>query len=151
MNTSQLVKLYGNPGENLVYCNLPYPMKIAWLPNKKLSKFLCHKSVKDNIEGIFRETLGHYGILAIQDLGLDIFGGCWEVRPKKGGKSLSLHSWGLAIDIDPLNNQYSFKKDKAKLAGKEYKTFWNIVYAHKGFSLGIEKNIDWMHFQFIKI
>jgi hypothetical protein len=32
--------------------------------------------------------------------------GCFNIRLKKGGKSLSLHAWGLAIDLNAAWNQF---------------------------------------------
>lgn len=150
MNTEQLIKKYGDPGSNQTYCILPYKMKLAWSTEVKISRFSCHKLVKDNLENIFKDVLAYYGPVGVEKLGLDLFGGCLNIRNKRNGSTLSLHSWGIAVDIDPLNNKLKWGKDKAKLARPEYNTFWEIVEDNGGFSLGRIHNYDWMHFQFEK-
>lgn len=151
MNTKQIIEKYGKPGENLVTFRIPYPMKLAWDLDVIISKFQCHDAIAARLDKIFSQTLKEYGIQKIQDLRLDLFGGCFNIRKMRGGTELSVHSWGLAVDIDPANNPLRLGKDKAPLAKKEYDKFWEIVYNNGGVSLGKERNYDWMHFQFIPI
>lgn len=151
MNEKEIITKYGQPGENLDYCNLPFAMKLAWDTHVEIKRFKCHILVKKNLENIFQDTLGYYGIVAIEHLGLDKFGGCFNIRPMRDGTKPSVHSWGLAVDIDPERNQLKWGRDKAQLAKPEYETFWQIVEKYGGISLGKAKNYDWMHFQFIPI
>ena len=154
MRTEDIIKYYGEPGSNQVYCKLPYRMKLAWDTNVSISRFSCHKAVVYNIESIFQEVLKAYGIEEVQKLGLDLFGGCLNIRKKRSGKDLSLHSWGLALDIDPVRNKTHYRVSKVMkptLANEEYSTFWSIVEYYKGFSMGRQKDYDWMHFQFVPI
>lgn len=149
MTTEEITAKFGEPGSNQVMCNLPYRMKLAWDLNTTVSRFLCHKDVKSQLEAIFVEVLAHYGITQIQKLELDIFGGCLNVRQMVGGNRPSIHSWGLAVDLNPTKNQLKMSDKSAQFAKPEYIKFWEIVEKHGGFSLGRTKNYDWMHFQFI--
>lgn len=142
--------IYGPVGTNQVDFHLPYAMKLAWDPRVVINKFLCHRKIKDNLENIFTETLDYYTLEGVKTLRLDLFGGCLNIRKMRGGTKQSMHSYGIAVDIDPANNQLTWKKDKASLAKKEYDKFWSIVEKHGGYSLGRLKNYDWMHFQFVK-
>lgn len=151
MDEKDIIKQYGEVGTNQVYCKLPYRMRLAWDKKVTISKFQCHAKVKDKLEAIFKEVLEYYGIIQIQALGLDIFGGCLNIRAMRGGYRPSVHSWGLAVDLDPENNQLKWKKDKARFARPEYNKFWEIVEKHGGLSLGRTRDYDWMHFQFIPI
>jgi hypothetical protein len=40
----------------------------------------------------------------LNGLRLDLHGGGYNFRKKRAGRKLSLHSFGIAIDWDPLNN-----------------------------------------------
>lgn len=147
-NYSELVKFYGKVGTNQTTLELPYEMRLAWDLKSKVTKITCHEKVKDSLERIFKKTLEHYGIEKIRELRLDLFGGCLNVRKMRGGNSYSMHSWGIAVDIDPDRNQLKWGKNRATLARPEYDAFWKIVESEGGVSLGRERNMDWMHFQF---
>lgn len=151
MNYKNIVDYYGEPGANQVYCKLPYKMKLAWDLDITVSKFSCHRVIQYNLEAIFDDVLNTYGQNNISDLGLDIFGGCLSIRKMRGGSKPSIHSWGLAVDLNPLENQLRWDNTKAVFAQDEYKDFWSIVEKWGGYSLGREKNYDWMHFQFVPI
>ena len=43
--------------------------------------------------------------IEIHRLRLDVWGGCLNVRKMRGGTRNSMHSWGIALDYDPQNNQ----------------------------------------------
>jgi len=144
-------KFYGEPGpENLVRIKLPYEMRIAWNPSKTVKSIMCHKKVAKNMKKIFKETLEHYGYDRIVELGLDLYGGCYNKRRMRGANRWSLHSWGIAFDLDPAHNQLKWHKPKARLSHKEYEPFWEIVERNGATSLGRERDYDWMHFQFAK-
>src|SRR5271157_5999364 len=34
------------------------------------------------------------------------YDGCWNIRQAKGGSIMSMHSWGLALDLDALLNPF---------------------------------------------
>lgn len=146
-NYSDMVRFYGEVGTNQTSLTLPYQMKIAWDLDVKINKFTCHAKVKNSLERIFKQTLDHYGKDGIEDLGLDLFGGCLNVRKMRGGSSWSIHSWGAAVDLDPDRNQLKWGKDRARFAKSEYEPFWKIVESEGWISLGRKKNIDFMHIQ----
>lgn len=143
---SEMHDFYGMVGHNQVSLELPYVMRLAWDTSKTVKAIQCHEKVHDSLGTIFSKVKDHYGS-AISDLGLDLFGGCLNVRQKKGGKSYSMHSWGIAVDLDPARNQLRWGRDKAQLAKSDYDPFWSIVEGEGWVSLGREKNYDWMHFQ----
>lgn len=144
---TSMVNFYGPVGENQTSLDLPYKLKLAWDLNTSLSKITCHQKVTKSLYTIFEKTLKTYGEKDIQKLKLDIFGGCLNVRKKRGGSSWSIHSWGAAVDLDPDNNQLKWGRDKASFAKKEYEEFWKIVEEQGWVSLGRKCNMDYMHFQ----
>jgi hypothetical protein len=145
---------YGEPGNaqcTAALVNLPYRMRIAWDLNSTIVQFRCHTKCEAAFERIFQKTLQHYGLPAIQKLRLDLFGGCYNLRKMRGGSSWSMHSWGIAIDLDPERNALKMTKKTATFARPEYVPFWNIVESEGGVSLGRQRDYDWMHFQFARL
>ena len=70
------------------------------------------------------------------------YNGCFNIRNKKGGKTKSLHSWGIAIDINSKGNGFGEKPIMPqqlvmcfKDAGFEWGGDWGMP------------NTDGMHFQ----
>lgn len=151
LTTKQIILKYGSPNENgagyLVPIILPYPMRLSWDKNVKVTKMVCHKLVANKFLLVFNDLLDHYGYDKIVELGIDLFGGCFSYRKMRGGSEFSRHSWGIAIDLDPERNQLRETKSTARFARPEYKPMINIFYKHGFISLGLEKNYDWMHFE----
>lgn len=146
-NYDSMVKFYGKVGENQTTLVLPYPMVLAWDTSSIVTKITCHEKVKDSLERILKNVLTHYGLDEIKKLRLDRFGGCLNVRKKRGGNTWSIHSWGAAVDFDPDRNQLKWGKDKAFFSRPEYDAFWKIVEAEGWVSLGRQRDYDWMHIQ----
>jgi hypothetical protein len=151
LTTQQATKKYGTPSitgaEYLVTLELPYPMRLAWDLDTKVNKMRVHKMVKDNFKGVFDDLLAHYGYEKLVELGIDLFGGCFAYRKMRGGSSWSKHSWGIAIDLDPVRNQLKETSRTARFARPEYKPMIDIFYKHGFIGLGPEKNFDWMHWE----
>jgi hypothetical protein len=150
ITTTQATKKYGIPSKNpnyLTTLNLPYPMRLAWDKNVKVNKIQCHKLVATKLGKIFEEILLAYGYDKIVELGIDLYGGCFNFRAMRGGNEYSRHSWGIAIDLDPERNQLKETSKTARFARAEYKQMIDIFYKNGFLSLGHEKNYDWMHFE----
>jgi len=151
MTTKEITAKYSKPTQNgspyLTTIKLPYPMRLAWALDAKVTKMSCHKLVAQNFLNVFNDLLAHYGHDKIVELGIDLFGGCFNYRAMLGGTEFSTHSWGIAIDLDPLRNTLKETSKTARFARPEYKAMIDIFYKHGFISLGVEKNYDWMHFQ----
>lgn len=151
MTTQQIIKKYGQPNETgqgyLTTIVLPYPMRLAWDLETNVTRMRCHHLVADNFSKVFNDLLAHYGYPKIVELGIDLFGGCFNYRKMRGGSAWSTHSWGIAIDLDPARNKLRETKRTARFARPEYKPMIDIFYKHGFESLGVEKDFDWMHYQ----
>jgi hypothetical protein len=147
----QLLIKYGVPNKTgegyLVTIDLPYPMFLNWDTSVYVNKMRCHRLIANQLKAVFTEILAVYGIEKIKKLQLDDFGGCFNYRNMRGGTKRSLHSWGLAIDLDPDRNLLRETSRTARFARPEYKAMIDIFYKHGFVSLGREKNFDWMHFE----
>jgi peptidoglycan hydrolase-like protein with peptidoglycan-binding domain len=144
---AEVQAFFGPPAQNQVMMNTPYPFRLAWDRSVIVNRFQCHAKVHDTFHEVFKRTLEHYGIGRIVELRLDMFGGCFNHRAMRGGSQLSMHSWGIAIDLDPERNQLSWNRSRAAFAQPEYEPFWEIVESQGLVSLGRERDFDWMHFQ----
>lgn len=143
-------KFYGAPGTGFVSVVMPFKFRIAWEPEKTVQKITVHHKCAEAFKNVWAKTLAHYGIKEVQALRLDMFGGCVNVRKMRGSNRWSMHAYGCAWDIDPGRNSLQSTAKTAQLAKPAYKPFWDIVYSEGGLSLGLERNYDWMHWQFTR-
>lgn len=154
-NLNELNAFFGKAtptnNRNLVVMTLPYPMVLAWDEGVHIKRISCNKKVKESIETVLDKALQHYGMAAIKELRLNCFGGCVNYRPMRGGTMLSTHSWGIALDFDPINNQLKWGREKASLARPAYNKWWEFWEAEGWVSLGRHRNYDWMHVQATKL
>jgi D-alanyl-D-alanine carboxypeptidase len=138
---------YGKVGQNQTMLDLPFKMRLAWDTAKVINRFSIHAKAHDSAAEAFKLILAHYGEAKIKELGLDLFGGCLNVRTMRGGSNPSMHSWGIAIDFDPARNRLRWGSNRAQMAKPEYSAFLDIWESVGWISLGRERNFDWMHVQ----
>lgn len=118
MNTWPLQKncdaYYGNPrgkngqpsaaweAANLVYVSAPWRLTYDGRP----TRLRVHKKVADSLKRVLAEIWEWAGRKqsVIDECGMSVTGGGYNFRLKRGGSSLSMHSWGCALDFDPANN-----------------------------------------------
>jgi len=148
---SGVTAFYGAVGTNQTKLAFAYPMRIAWNKRQIVNSTSCHKKVEPAMKRIFARAFDHYGHEKLKALGLDLFGGCLNVRKMRGGSAWSMHSWGIALDLDPERNQLKWGKDRAEFAKPAYVPFWEIVESEGAVSLGRVRDFDWMHFQFARL
>lgn len=148
---SGVPSFFGAVGSSQAMLELPFPQRIAWEPAKFVNRVSCHAKCKDAMFRIWKNTLDHYGIEEIRRLRLDMYGGCLNVRKMRGGSAWSMHSWGIAWDVDPDRNQLKWTTKLATLDDAPYRKFWEFVEAEGGVSLGRQRDYDWMHFQFARL
>jgi hypothetical protein len=150
LTDEQIISKYGQPGDvnQLTKILLPYPMRIAWKPETSVNSIQCHKLIATPLTNVFNELKEVYGYDALKELGIDLFGGCVNVRLMRGSKTKwSRHSWGIAIDLHPEMNQLKWKAPRAVFSGAEYKPMIDIFYKHGFISYGRERDFDWMHME----
>jgi D-alanyl-D-alanine carboxypeptidase len=149
LTDKQIIEKYGQPGnpDNFTIMPLPYPMRIAWDTKTQVRKMQCHEDAEQKFLNVFNLLLAHYGLEKIQALGIDLFGGCVNVRTMRGSKTRwSRHAWGICIDLDPARNGLKTPWLSSQFAKREYKPMIDIFYANDFINYGIELNRDSMHF-----
>jgi peptidoglycan hydrolase-like protein with peptidoglycan-binding domain len=148
---SQIEGFYGAPGSNHVVVQLPYPMKLAWDLNTSITRLTINRKCSESFLRVMTNVLDIYGIKRIQDLGLDLFGGCYNNRNMRGGGRKSTHAYAAALDFDPLNNPLRGGAEKATFSHSNYDAWWKCWEDEGWVSLGRERNFDWMHVQAVKL
>ncbi len=140
MTTSErYIKKYGNPenrkevAKHMGMFVMPEDIQeqIHCLP----SKIYMHRKMMSAFEGALR-------LVIVRDLGYMIksWDGCFNIRNIRGGDSWSIHSWGLAFDINakenPLGKQPQMKPELV------------VCFTTFGFTWGgTFRRKDGMHFQ----
>jgi len=154
--------------KNLVYMDLPYKMRYAYDPTKPITRCRVHRLIAEPLEGAFQEIWDtarfemkkKYGfnrktadgkpdsafydtktLEYLASLGLDLFGGTFVYRPKTGYTTLSMHAFGIAIDIDPSHNVQGTKGRMPSWVVKIFKK-WGFTWG------GTWAKRDDMHFQY---
>lgn len=83
----------------LAYVDLPALLRLSWDARWLVKRIRVHRLLTQEISAALTEI--HATGLWDQLVSL---GGAYEWRKQRGGSKLSLHSFGAAIDFDPLGN-----------------------------------------------
>lgn len=128
---------------NVVKWVPPYPLFYSDGKRTPLKTLYLHKKVIDCFNAAFTEVKNNFTPAEIKENHLDISGGTFNYRLQRGGSSLSVHSWGIAIDMDPARNPFPRQ--------------WHEGMLNHEFAMILEKNGIWwrgrpgdtdpMHFQ----
>lgn len=144
-------KFYGKPGSNQTIIDLPFKMRLAWDTRKVIKSFSIHEKVHDSALRCFERIADAYDEDMRREIGIDLFGGCLNVRKMRGGNAWSMHSWGIAIDLNPVQNQLRWGKDKARFALPDCNNLHKIFEDEGVVNLGRARGYDYMHFQWARL
>lgn len=141
---AQARAFYGAPGTNQVLIDLPYLMTYDGKPVRRMT---INKKCADSAVRALTKISREYTEKERKDLGLSIFGGCYNNRAMRGGTALSMHAYACALDFDPARNQLKWGRDRARLAKPDCEAFWRAWEEEGWISLGRTRNFDFMHVQ----
>ena len=102
ITSKQAYERYGDPmrESSLVVFDVPQSMEIGFIPKR----IYCNKDLVKPLEAALKNVVSRG--LASQITSWD---GCFNIRKKRGAASMSMHSWGLAIDINAASNRFGAK------------------------------------------
>ncbi|MFG6535566.1 M15 family metallopeptidase [Sulfitobacter sp. 1A16787] len=145
-----LARVFGPPGG--ADCTrgrvlVPWGMVLAWDTSERVTEISCHALVAPSLGRVFEAVADTHKPAEIRALGLHLYGGCYNLRRKRGGSEWSTHAYGVALDFDPLRNRLRWGRDRARLAQEDASKFWRAFEDEGWCSLGREANFDWMHVQ----
>lgn len=133
VTSAQALKKYGDPTleKNMVVWDVPTELEIGVIPKK----IYCNKDLVKPLEQAFRNLISRGFVKELKT-----WDGCFNIRKKRGLASMSLHSWGIAIDVNAAWN--GLGKTPVLSAG------FVKCFTDAGFDWGgTWKRKDGMHFQ----
>jgi hypothetical protein len=133
------IRKYGVPAPHnpwLTLWDVPSNLEIGVIPKR----IYCNKDLILPLSNAFANLIsrGHVKELKTWD-------GCFNIRKMRGLKSWSLHSWGIAIDLNAFENGLG---KEPKLSSEFVKCFTDAGMDWGGFW---KTRVDGMHFQLSNI
>ncbi len=97
VTSAQCLKKYGNPElhRNMILWDIPTELEIGVLPKR----LYCNKDIIEPLSKAFKALIVSGCVMELKT-----FDGCFNIRKKRGLVSMSLHSWGIAIDVNAFEN-----------------------------------------------
>lgn len=134
VTSAQCLKKYGEPEKesNMVLWDVPTELEIGVIPKR----IYCNKDLIQPLSKAFKALIDTGAVNELKT-----WDGCFNIRKKRGLNSLSLHSFGIAIDVNAFENGLG---KEPKLSDKFVKCFTD-----NGFDWGGDwkSRKDGMHFQ----
>ena len=137
INSKDCLKKYGDPSNerNMFMWDVPAELEIGHIPKR----IYCNRDLSGPLSQAFRNLIDR-GIVGQ----LKTWDGCFNIRKKRGGATSSLHSWGIAIDVNAAWNGFG---KTPTMSPEMVKCFTDA-----GFDWGgTWKKPDGMHFQLSKL
>jgi hypothetical protein len=137
VTSAQALKKYGDPNlqKAMILWDIPSHLEVGVIPKR----LYCNRDLVDPLSKALNNLIitGHVKELKTWD-------GCFNIRKKRGLSSMSLHSWGLAIDVNAFENGLN---QTPKLSAGFVKCFTDAKFDWGG----TWQRKDGMHFQLSKI
>lgn len=137
VTSAQCLKKYGDPIKELgmILWDVPPTLEIGVIPKR----LYCNKDMVKPLTTAFSNLISRNFIQELKT-----WDGCFNIRNKRGLSSASLHSWGIAIDVNAAWNGLN----KTPVLSPGFVKCFNDAGFEWG---GTWKRKDGMHFQLSKI
>ena len=150
VSSAELIKKYGNPSINTA--KWEQSNMVLWTVPKELDKAIPALPSRIYIHKVFKVIAQDwFYALADADLAKEIttYDGCWNVRTKRGLSSLSIHAFGMAIDLNASHNPLGLTRDQciARKLKPFTKEFLNVSRKFVDCGGDWPTRPDLMHFQ----
>lgn len=136
LTSADCLKRYGEPEKEraMVLWDVPTELEIGVIPKR----IYCNKDMQIPLLLAFKNLIATGFVKELKT-----WDGCFNIRKKRGARSSSLHSWGVAIDVNAAWNGFG---KKPTLSAGFVKCFTDA-----GFDWGgTWAKPDGMHFQLAK-
>lgn len=93
----QCLLKYGAPEKesNMILWDIPPELEIGVIPKR----LYCNRDIVAPLEAAFNNLINRGYVDELKT-----FDGCFNIRKQRGASSQSLHSWGVAIDVNAAWN-----------------------------------------------
>ena len=97
VTSKDCIAKYGQPelNKNMTVWDVPTELEIGVIPKR----LYCNKDIVEPLKQAFANLIGRGFVNELKT-----FDGCFNIRKKRGLNSMSLHSWGIAIDVNAFEN-----------------------------------------------
>lgn len=137
VTSNQCLTKYGEPEKenNMILWDVPVELEIGVIPKK----LYCNEDLVAPLGKAFKALIASGCVNELKT-----FDGCFNIRKKRGLGSMSLHSWGIAIDVNATWNGLNVKPVLSLGFVK--------CFTDNGFDWGGNwQRLDGMHFQLANI
>lgn len=134
ITSAQALKKYGEPVKELgmTLWDVPPTLEIGVIPKR----LYCNRDIVKPLSTAFSNLISRNFVHELKT-----FDGCFNIRKKRGLASMSLHAWGLAIDVNAAWNGLGVTP---VLSAGFVKCFTDAGFDWGGLWTG---RVDGMHFQ----
>jgi len=97
ITSAQCLKKYGDPTKesNMILWDIPTELEIGVIPKR----LYCNKDLVAPLTKAFKNLIATGNVKELKT-----WDGCFNIRKMRGLTSMSLHSWGIAIDVNAAWN-----------------------------------------------
>lgn len=139
ITSKQCFQKWGDPSTNeskfMVMWDVPTSLEVGVIPKK----IYCNRMMIEPLTRAFNNVISR-GLTSQ----LKTWNGCFNIRRKRAAASMSLHSWGIAIDINAAWNGFG---KTPTMSPELVKCFTDAGFAWGG----LWKRPDGMHFELSKL